>query len=107
MRRQLRLKAEKAGSCLGTTEDIDSMNRAYVETRKPAATASNVSEASRSLWMGVAAVFAKPLKESVTTDVAIIGTGICGTSLAFELTKKGVAVVMLDRREIARGMSSR
>jgi glycine/D-amino acid oxidase-like deaminating enzyme/nitrite reductase/ring-hydroxylating ferredoxin subunit len=65
------------------------------------------SEASHSLWMDVAAFSAKPLQRSVKTDVAIIGTGICGTSLAYELTRQGLAVVMLDRGQIARGMSCR
>lgn len=70
-------------------------------------TANAAAEASHSLWMDVAPFPAKPLERSVTTEVAIIGTGICGTSLAFELTAKGVAVVLLDRGQIARGMSSR
>ncbi|WP_368911683.1 FAD-dependent oxidoreductase [Taklimakanibacter deserti] len=65
------------------------------------------AEASRSLWMEVAPFRATPLEKSNTTEVAIIGSGICGTSLAYELTSKGVAVVMLDRGQIARGMSSR
>jgi glycine/D-amino acid oxidase-like deaminating enzyme/nitrite reductase/ring-hydroxylating ferredoxin subunit len=72
-----------------------------------AATANAVLEASRSLWMDVAAYPAKPLEKSFTTDVAIIGTGICGTSLAYELTGHGISVALLDRGQIARGMSAR
>ena len=72
-----------------------------------AANANAGSEASHSLWMDVAAFSAKPLRASVKTDVAIIGTGICGTSLAYELTRQGLTVVMLDRGQIARGMSCR
>jgi glycine/D-amino acid oxidase-like deaminating enzyme len=72
-----------------------------------AAIANAASEASRSLWMDVAAFSAKPLQCSLSTGVAIIGTGICGASLAYELTRRGVAVVMLDRGQIARGMSCR
>lgn len=72
-----------------------------------AARLNAAKEASHSLWMDVAAYIAKPLKRSITTDVAIIGSGICGTSLAYELTAKGVAVAMLDRGRIGRGMSSR
>jgi hypothetical protein len=54
-----------------------------------AATANAAAEASHSLWMDVAAFPAKRLANSVTTDVAIVGSGICGTSLAYELTAKG------------------
>lgn len=64
-------------------------------------------EASHSLWMDVGAYPAKSLESSITTDVAIIGSGICGTSLAYELTAKGIAVAMLERGRIGRGMSSR
>lgn len=67
----------------------------------------NAAEASHSLWMDVAAFSAEPLAKSITTDVAIIGSGICGTSLAYELTAKGISVAMLDRGRIARGMSAR
>jgi ribulose 1,5-bisphosphate synthetase/thiazole synthase len=57
-----------------------------------AATENGAAEASHSLWMDVAAFPAKPLAKSMTTDVAIIGSGICGTSVAYELTAKGVGV---------------
>jgi glycine/D-amino acid oxidase-like deaminating enzyme len=72
-----------------------------------AATGNAAAEASHSLWMDVAAFPAQPLERSIRTEVAIVGSGICGVSLAYELTAKGVAVAVLDRGEIARGMSSR
>jgi glycine/D-amino acid oxidase-like deaminating enzyme len=72
-----------------------------------AVTANAASEASRSLWMEVAAFPAPTLDRSIKTDVAIVGSGICGASVAYELTLKGIAVVMLDRGEIAQGMTSR
>ncbi len=40
-----------------------------------------------------------------STDVVIIGGGIVGCALAWELTKAGVAVSLIDRREIAREAS--
>lgn len=64
-------------------------------------------EASRSLWMNVAPYAAKPLTKTIRTQVAIVGSGICGTSLAYELALKGIGVVVLDRGQIGRGMSSR
>lgn len=72
-----------------------------------AAATNAAAEASRSLWMEVAAFRAPKLDRSLKTNVAIIGTGIAGTSLAYELTRKGIEVVMLDRGEIGRGMTSR
>jgi glycine/D-amino acid oxidase-like deaminating enzyme len=72
-----------------------------------AATGIAAAEASHSLWMDVVAFPAQPLERSIRTEVAIVGSGICGVSLAYELTAKGAAVAVLDRGEIARGMSSR
>ena len=65
------------------------------------------AEASRSVWMEAARFPAPALDRSLTTDVVIVGSGICGTSLAYELTAKGVGVVILDRGEIGRGMTAR
>ena len=38
---------------------------------------------------------------TITTDVAIIGSGVMGSGIAFYLAKKGVDVVVLERRMIA------
>jgi glycine/D-amino acid oxidase-like deaminating enzyme/nitrite reductase/ring-hydroxylating ferredoxin subunit len=72
-----------------------------------ASTANAAFEASRSLWMEIPAFPAPPLDRSIKTDVVIVGSGICGVSLAYELTLKGIAVAMLERGEIGRGMTSR
>jgi glycine/D-amino acid oxidase-like deaminating enzyme/nitrite reductase/ring-hydroxylating ferredoxin subunit len=64
-------------------------------------------EDSRSLWMEVAPFAAPLLERSVTAEVAIVGSGICGTSLAYELALKGIDVVLLDCGKIGRGMTSR
>jgi glycine/D-amino acid oxidase-like deaminating enzyme/nitrite reductase/ring-hydroxylating ferredoxin subunit len=72
-----------------------------------AATNNAVPEASRSLWMELPPFRARSLARSLSTEVVIVGSGICGTSLAYELAVGGVAVVLLDRGDIGRGMTSR
>jgi glycine oxidase len=44
-------------------------------------------------------------RSAVTTDVAIVGAGLIGCGVAYELAKRGVAVTVLDRAEPARAAS--
>lgn len=63
---------------------------------------------SRSVWMDVkVASHAKPLDSDLTIDVAVIGAGIAGLSIAYELLRRGLSVAVLDRGEIAGGMTAR
>ncbi|KRE05038.1 hypothetical protein ASE63_25075 [Bosea sp. Root381] len=65
-------------------------------------------ERSRSVWMDVeVAPDAAPLESDHSADVAVVGAGIAGLSIAYELTLRGLSVVVLDRDEIAGGMTSR
>lgn len=65
-------------------------------------------ERSRSVWMDVeVAPTAEPLRSNHTADAAIVGSGIAGLSIAYELAARGLSVVVLDRGEIAGGMTSR
>ncbi len=41
-----------------------------------------------------------------TTDVAIIGGGVIGCSIAYQLSKAGVQVSVIERKEIAAEASS-
>src|SRR5439155_10706717 len=41
------------------------------------------------------------------TDVAVIGSGIAGLSVAYELASRGRSVVVLDRGRIGSGMTAR
>jgi len=50
---------------------------------------------------------AGPLEADHASDVAVVGAGIAGLSIAYELTMRGLSVVVLDRGEIAGGMTSR
>lgn len=65
-------------------------------------------ECSRSVWMGVqVAPDAKELKADAEADVVVVGAGIAGLSIAYELALRGRAVLVLDRGEIAGGMTAR
>jgi hypothetical protein len=64
-------------------------------------------EQSRSLWMDVAPRELPRLTESIETEVLVIGAGIAGLSTAYELTKAGRRVTVVDRGRLARGMSAR
>jgi glycine/D-amino acid oxidase-like deaminating enzyme len=54
---------------------------------------------------GLPATF-PPLEENVDCDVAIIGGGISGALIASLLTTAGLAVVLLDCREVAHGSTA-
>ena len=65
-------------------------------------------EHSRSLWMDVeCAPEARPLRGSKTADICIIGSGIAGLSTAYELSQRGLSVIVLDRGRIGMGMTAR
>jgi glycine/D-amino acid oxidase-like deaminating enzyme len=69
----------------------------------------NVSaEKSNSLWMSTRVLDDTPaLDRQETADIVIIGSGIAGMSVAYELCKAGRNVVVLDRGPIGKGMTSR
>jgi glycine/D-amino acid oxidase-like deaminating enzyme/nitrite reductase/ring-hydroxylating ferredoxin subunit len=48
-----------------------------------------------------------PLRENNGADVVIVGAGIAGLSVAYELTRKGNTVIVLDDGAIGRGMTGR
>jgi glycine/D-amino acid oxidase-like deaminating enzyme/nitrite reductase/ring-hydroxylating ferredoxin subunit len=66
-------------------------------------------ERTRSLWMTQEAVApqARHLTEDLVCDVVIVGAGIAGLSVAYELSQVGKSVVVLDRGAIAGGVTSR
>lgn len=67
-----------------------------------------VHEGSVSLWMGTAEI-PQPaaLADDCSADVVVIGSGIAGLSIAYELSNLGENVLVLDRGEIGGGMTSR
>jgi glycine/D-amino acid oxidase-like deaminating enzyme/nitrite reductase/ring-hydroxylating ferredoxin subunit len=65
-------------------------------------------EHSTSLWMDTAVLDDAPvLKKNEQCDVVVVGSGIAGMSVAYELASKGKDVVVLDRGPIGKGMTSR
>ena len=65
-------------------------------------------ERSKSCWMDSApTIAAAPLDGDRTCDVVVIGAGIAGLSTAYELSRFGRAVIVIDRGAIGRGMTAR
>lgn len=69
----------------------------------------NVSaERSRSLWMDLhLEVGARALDRDEQADVVVVGAGMAGLSVAYELATRGRSVIVLDRGPIAAGMTAR
>src|SRR3954469_13127839 len=65
------------------------------------------NEKTQSLWMDLDPIPAPRLAASVRTDVAVIGGGIAGLSIAYELIERGLSVAVVDRGKIGRGMTAR
>ena len=63
---------------------------------------------SKSLWVDTeVAPGAEVLHGVHECDVAVIGSGIAGISTAYELSKRGKSVIVIDRGRICGGMTSR
>ncbi|NUP70652.1 MAG: FAD-dependent oxidoreductase [Gemmatimonadaceae bacterium] len=59
---------------------------------------------TRSLWQDTASVPSRPaLKKHVTTDVCVVGAGIAGLSVAYQLARAGKRVVVVEKAEIGSG----
>ena len=68
----------------------------------------NDSGTTTSPWMSTAVeVFDDPLPAELTTDVCVIGAGICGLSTAYHLVRAGLSVVVIDDGPIGGGETCR
>jgi glycine/D-amino acid oxidase-like deaminating enzyme len=66
------------------------------------------SQANTSIWMATANTPSQSrLKESIRTDICIIGAGVAGLTTAFLLGREGRSVVVLDDGMIGGGMTGR
>jgi glycine/D-amino acid oxidase-like deaminating enzyme/nitrite reductase/ring-hydroxylating ferredoxin subunit len=64
--------------------------------------------ANLSFWEATAEEAAlHPLRENDGADVCIVGAGIAGLSIAYELSHRGQKVIVLDDGAIGRGMTAR
>ena len=69
---------------------------------------ANLTPMTRSIWQETASVPTRaPLKEHLTTDVCVVGAGIAGLSVAYQLARAGKRVVVVDRDQIASGETGR
>jgi glycine/D-amino acid oxidase-like deaminating enzyme len=64
-------------------------------------------EYTKSLWMDVAMPEMPRLSAPERADVIVVGAGIAGLSVAYELAARGRSVVVIDRGGIAGGMTAR
>ncbi|RTL83012.1 MAG: FAD-dependent oxidoreductase [Hyphomicrobiales bacterium] len=64
------------------------------------------AERSKSIW-GASALTADKLQGDIETEIAIIGSGVAGMSVAYELASAGRQVCVLDRGAIGGGMTAR
>ncbi|HEX4630952.1 MAG TPA: FAD-binding oxidoreductase, partial [Chthoniobacterales bacterium] len=64
--------------------------------------------ANLSFWEATTAEAAlHPLRENTGCDVCVVGAGIAGLSVAYELGRTGQQVIVIDDGAIGRGMTGR
>jgi glycine/D-amino acid oxidase-like deaminating enzyme/nitrite reductase/ring-hydroxylating ferredoxin subunit len=65
-------------------------------------------ERTRSVWMDCEVASTSPvLDRNESADTVVVGSGIAGLSIAYELAARGQSVVVLDRGSIGMGMTAR
>jgi glycine/D-amino acid oxidase-like deaminating enzyme/nitrite reductase/ring-hydroxylating ferredoxin subunit len=64
-------------------------------------------ERTKSIWMEHTVADVAALDRDQRADVVVIGAGIAGMSIAYELTARGRSVIVLDRGRIGQGMTAR
>src|SRR5687767_14383934 len=64
---------------------------------------------SVSVWMGTAAGSGNlgPLADDLTPDVCVVGAGLAGVSVAYQLAREGKSVIVLDDGPIGGGETGR
>jgi glycine/D-amino acid oxidase-like deaminating enzyme len=66
-----------------------------------------IKDFTKSLWEEFEIPEYKSLTQNLTTEVCVVGGGISGVSIAYQLAKKGHKVVLLESARIASGQSGR
>src|SRR3712207_1118611 len=65
-------------------------------------------ERSRSAWgKALDHVGAGPVSQDGTADFVVVGAGLAGLSIAYELARAGRQVIVLDRGPVGGGMTAR
>jgi glycine/D-amino acid oxidase-like deaminating enzyme/nitrite reductase/ring-hydroxylating ferredoxin subunit len=66
-----------------------------------------IKDHTKSLWETIEIPQYKTLTQNLTTEVCVIGGGISGISIAYQLAKQGHKVILLEGSRIASGQSGR
>jgi glycine/D-amino acid oxidase-like deaminating enzyme/nitrite reductase/ring-hydroxylating ferredoxin subunit len=66
-----------------------------------------INTPSRSPWLETDGLERPPLEADARADVVIVGAGIAGLSVAYELALAGRSVIVIDQRTICGGMTGR
>jgi glycine/D-amino acid oxidase-like deaminating enzyme/nitrite reductase/ring-hydroxylating ferredoxin subunit len=66
-----------------------------------------IDERTRPLWLDSTLPKAPPLDANASADAVVIGSGIAGLSVAYELAARGLSVIVVDRGRIGGGMTCR
>jgi len=68
------------------------------------------SGATDSVWVHTEPYSHRPqfsqLDKDIQTDVCVVGSGIAGIQISYELTKRGLDVVMIEARDVISGMNN-
>src|SRR5947208_2871943 len=64
-------------------------------------------ERTRSLWLDTRLPSAPSLEADTRAQAIVIGSGIAGLSVAYELSARGLSVIVVDRGQIGSGMTAR
>ena len=69
---------------------------------------ANTSGSTQPLWFSSAEIpVATRLESDAEADVCVVGAGIAGLSTAYELTRRGLSVIVIDQARIGDGMTGR
>lgn len=66
-----------------------------------------IKDHTKSLWEATAIPQYKTLTQNLSTEVCVVGGGISGISIAYQLAKRGHKVILLEGARIASGQSGR
>lgn len=90
---------------------IPSIQRSTMATMSKPQHFMDTSGETDSVWVHTEPYTNRPhfpkLSQDLQTDVCVIGSGIAGVSISYELVKRGFKVVMIEAREVLSGETGR
>src|ERR1051326_5220438 len=100
-------KPPKRQAFRGFRVDLPEPCRALARCRLRRPAMNVADERTRSVWVDAPSPKAPPLDRNLSADVVVVGSGIAGLSVAYELAARGRSVAVLDRGQIGSGMTAR